>query len=93
MAKILPLWWAWQWRVMVAVVAANTLFGVLLLFLAPLLGLSKEALTIITDIFSLCVTIYASIYFLDYALRLDYGSFRVALMEKDLDIYKEAALK
>ena len=92
MAKILPLWWAWQWRVVVAIFLANFLFGFVFAF-KPLLGISKESFIIITNIFSLGVTIYASIYFLDVVLKKRYKKFRVVLMDEVSDPYKLAARK
>ena len=93
MRKILPLWWAWQWRVMVSVVLANFAFSLILLVLKPLLGLSQQNLLIISNIFSFFVTIYASIYFLDYVLRLRFKGFRIVILDETENIYKKAALK
>jgi len=93
LAKILPLWWAWQWRVVVAIFIANLIFGFVLAFLKPLLDISKESFIIITNIFSLGVTIYASIYFLDVALKKRYKKFKIILVEDSQDPYRQAARK
>lgn len=86
--KILPLWWAWQWRVFVAVLLANILLGFLTGLAGALLGLPKENLIIITNLVSLGVTVYASIYFLAYVFK-KFGIY----WPKTCDPYKMAALK
>jgi len=90
---ILPVWWAWQWRVLVAVFLANMAIFFLLLLLRLFLGLSQESLIIINNLFSLGVTIYASIYFLAYALGLSYPHIRIVILPKEADPYRIAARK
>ena len=77
----------------VAVVLANFAFSLILLVIQPLLGLSQQNLLIISNIFSFAVTIYASIYFLDYVLRLKFKNFRIVIVDETDNIYKKAALK
>ncbi len=86
--EILPIWWAWQWRVIVAVLLANLAIGFLLGFFGALLGLSKESLLIISNLLSLAVTIYASIYFLAYVFE----RFHI-YVPRELDEYRKAAIK
>jgi len=77
----------------VAVFLANLAFAFFFTFVAKILGISKENFLIISNIFSLAVTIYASIYFLAYALNLDYKRFRVVIIDKELDEFEKAAIK
>ena len=91
--KILPLWWAWQWRVIVAVFLAGLAIGLILGVAKALLGFSQETLNIISNILMLVVQIYASIYFLAYVLRLKYKKFRVVVLDRTDDLYRQAARK
>ncbi len=86
--EVVPIWWAWQWRVVVAVVLANLAFGFILGVVGALLGLSKESLFIISNLLSLVITIYASIYFLAYVFE----KFRI-YVPKELGEFQKAAIK
>jgi hypothetical protein len=91
--KILPIWWAWQWRVVVAIFLANLAFSIVFTIVAKILSISKENFLIISNLFSLGIMVYASLYFLAYVLQKDYKRVEVVIFDKELDIYKKAALK
>lgn len=85
----MPIWWAWQWRVLVAVLLANIALGMLIGLIGGILGVPKENLIIITNLVSYGVTIYASIYFLAYVFR----KFGIYTPDNERDPYKTAAIK
>ncbi len=87
--KILPIWWAWQWRVLVAVLLANIALGFVVGLAGGILGVAKENLIIITNLVSYGVTIYASIYFLAYVFK----KFGIYAPSKESDPYRTAAVK
>ncbi|MRJ01851.1 MAG: hypothetical protein GXO19_01800 [Epsilonproteobacteria bacterium] len=91
--KIVRIWWAWQWRIFIALILANVAFAAILIPIDLILGLSQESLTIITNLFSVGAGIYASIYFLGYVLTLDYGDFRIVIFEEEEDPYRRAVRK
>ena len=86
---IVGIWWAWQWRVIVAVVLANILIGFIVGFLGSAFSWQHTTIVVVSNLLSLGVTIYASIYFLGYALRLK----RVYIPRGDLGLYQKAAIK
>ena len=87
--EVLGIWWAWQWRVIVTVILANILIGFLIGLIGSILAWQHTTIAAVANLLSLGVTIYASIYFLGYALRLK----RVYIPRGDLGLYQKAAIK
>lgn len=88
MSKILPIWWAWQWRVVMAVVLANIAIGLVLGVVKFFLHISQQNFIIITNLLSIGVSIYASIYFLGFVFE----KFHIYVPDAT-DEYKKAAIK
>jgi len=89
---ILPIWWAWQWRSIVGSAIGIAVFSFIIGFVGSLLGFSKEIIYILSNLASIFITIYASIYFFAYVFNKDFKKYRVVLIEKSKDLAKKAAL-
>ncbi|WP_200763381.1 hypothetical protein [Nitrosophilus alvini] len=77
--KVLAIWWAWQWRVAVATIVATSIFTFMIGFIGSLFGLSKENIYIISNLVSIGIGVYASIYFLKFALQKKYRDFSIKI--------------
>ncbi len=86
--EVLPIWWAWQWRVLVAVLLANIAIGLVLGVVKLFLHISQQNFIIITNLFSIAITMYASIYFLAFVFE----KFHI-YVPKAVDEYRKAAIK
>ncbi len=90
--NFLPIWWAWQWRVIVASFIGTFIFSFVIGFFGVILGISKESVYIITNLVSLGITIYASIYFFAYIFSLKFKNIKIYIAEKNGDYIKKAVL-
>jgi len=61
-------------------------------FLGSILGFSKESVYIITNLVSLGITLYASIYFFAYIFTLKFKSIKIYVVEDSKDYIKKAVL-
>ncbi len=80
--RLLRVWWAWQWRSVVATLIGSVVLITVFAFFAALLGMEKRTITLIGNVIYMGVGIFASIYFLGFVLRKDFGDFRLELVEK-----------
>ncbi len=90
--EIVPIWWAWQWRAMVATLVGTLVFSFLIGLIGGILGFSKESIYILTNLVSLAVTIYASLYFFAYIFNMRFKKYKLCIMEDSEHYAKKAAL-
>jgi predicted permease len=87
--RLLRIWWAWQWRSVAATFIGAMVLIFLFAFVAALFGMEKERITLVGNLIYLGVGVFASVYFLGYALKKDYGDFRIEVVEMGEDEEKE----
>ncbi|WP_201351824.1 hypothetical protein [Hydrogenimonas urashimensis] len=80
--RLLRIWWAWQWRTVVATFVGSLVLITVFAFLAGFLGMEKSLITAIGNLIYMGVGIFASIYFLGFVLKKDFGDFRLTIEEK-----------
>ena len=90
--KFIPLWWAWQWRVVVASFIGTLVFSFIIGFIGAILGFSKESVYIISNLISMIITIYASIYFFAYIFTLKFSGLKIFIVENGKDYIKKAVM-
>jgi len=89
---ILPIWWAWQWRTVLASLIGSIVLVIIFSFFAALLGVSKETIIILSQIIYYVVAIYASIYFFAYIFSMRFKRVKPVLFRREGHYAKRAAL-
>ncbi|WP_456451572.1 hypothetical protein [Hydrogenimonas sp.] len=80
--RLLRIWWAWQWRSVVATFVGAMVLIAIFAFFAGFFGMPMERITLIGNLIYAGVGIFASVYFLGFALKKEYGDFRVEIVEE-----------
>jgi hypothetical protein len=80
--RLLRIWWAWQWRMAVATFIGSLVLITVFAFFAGFFGMNRELIALIGNLIYMGVGIFASIYFLGFALKKDYGDFTLAIKER-----------
>lgn len=79
----LSIWWAWQWRVVVATLAGSLVFSFVIGFFGGILGLDEELLELLNNLVSFAIGVYASFYFLRFVLLKEYRDFSITIYRKE----------
>ena len=80
--RLIRIWWAWQWRTVVATFIGSLVLITVFAFFAGFFGMDKGLITAIGNLIYMGVGIFASIYFLGFVLKKDYGDFRLSIEDK-----------
>ena len=91
--RLLRIWWAWQWRAVVATFIGSLVFITVFAFVAGFLGMSKQNIAMIGNLIYMGIGIYASVYFLGFVLKKDFGDFKLSIVEKVYCEEKEGEAK
>lgn len=80
--RLIRIWWAWQWRSVVATFIGSLVLITVFSFFAGFFGMDKGLITAIGNLIYMGVGIFASVYFLGFVLKKDFGDFRLSVEEK-----------
>ena len=80
--RLLRIWWAWQWRTVVATFIGSMVLITVFAFLAGFFGIERRLITLIGNLIYMGVGIFASIWFLGFVLKKDFGDFRLKIEER-----------
>ena len=80
--RLLRIWWAWQWRTLVASFIGSVVLIFLFSAVAGIFGVDKGAITFVGNLIYIGVSLFASIYFLGFVLKKDFGDFRLSIVER-----------
>jgi len=83
--RLIRIWWAWQWRTIVATFVGSFVLIALFALVAGFLGMSAEVVAVMSNLIYLGVGIFASIYFLGFVLKKDFGDFSLSVQEKSTE--------
>ena len=81
-SRLIRIWWAWQWRTVVATFMGSLVLITVFAFFAGFFGMDKGLITAIGNLIYMGVGIFASIYFLGLVLKKDYGDFKLSIEER-----------
>jgi len=87
--RLLRIWWAWQWRTVVATFIGSLVLITIFAFFAGFFGMEKDLITLVGNLIYMGVGVFASIYFLGFALKKDYGDFKMGIEERTFCEEKE----
>ena len=82
-SRLLRIWWAWQWRTVVATFVGSFVLIFLFALVGTMLGMDRHMVMIGGNLIYLGVGVFASIHFLGWVLRRDFGDFRLNIEEKE----------
>ncbi|WP_456449398.1 hypothetical protein [Hydrogenimonas sp.] len=80
--RLIRIWWAWQWRSVVATFIGSLVLVTVFAFFAGFFGMDKALVSAIGNLIYMGVGIFASIYFLGFVLKKDFGDFRLSVEER-----------
>ncbi|WP_300364593.1 hypothetical protein [Hydrogenimonas sp.] len=80
--RLIRIWWAWQWRTVVATFIGSLVLITVFAFFAGFFGMDKQLITLIGNLIYMGVGIFASIWFLGFVLKKDFGDFRLTIEER-----------
>ncbi len=82
--QALQVWWAFQWRVIVASLVLGFLIGGLASIMLGILGASLEIRYYVIQTVRFVIYVSTTLYFIKDFLDRDFGSFRVGVVPKKL---------